>query len=249
MKVYCCYTPAHEPLLRDYFLPSLPNDVRLHAMRLDIDGSGDFLSTEFLRCISRKMELIAESLRQNDGSIIVWTDIDIVFFESFKDRVTSALEENSLDIAFQVEGYEQWAGEVNTGFFVCRCNDRVRGFFERVRKTLREQPDRNEQPVINDLLKESQELKWGFLPYAFSARSHGFPPPPGAVLYHANCTAGKVGVGRKISQFGELHGGLGTALDGPDHPGKDEQVEGQDGVPIEQSQQAVRIKKGGLFQA
>ena len=211
MNVYCCYTPAHELLLRDYFLPSLPNDVRLHARRLDIGGNGDFLSAEFLHCINRKLELIEESLRQNDGSIIVWTDIDIVFFESFKDRVIDVLEENSLDIAFQVEGYGQWADEVNTGFFVCRCNDKVRRFFERVRKAMAQQPDRNEQPIVNDLLQVEWELKWGFLPYAFSARSHGFPPPPDAVMYHANCTPGKDGVGQKLAQFSELCGGRGVA--------------------------------------
>jgi len=206
MKVFCCYTRAHEVLLHEHFLPTLPNDVQLHAIPLsDIHGKGDFLSSEFLDCIKRKMELIEDSLMRNNGSIIVWTDIDIIFYRSFAEDVVAFMEQNQLDMAFQKEGYGKWDAEVNTGFIAMRCNDRVRAFYKRVRETLRANPEKNEQPVVNEILADDPGIAWKMLPVHYTACSHGWPPQPDMTLYHANVTAGKDGVGQKIRQFTELH--------------------------------------------
>lgn len=206
MKVYCCYTPAHEILLTDYFIPSLPNDVSLTAFPLeDIQGSGDFLSQEFIQCIQQKVGLILESLDQTDDAVIVWSDVDIVFFKSFRVQLLSFLWSNGLDIAFQKEGYGEWDDEVNTGFIAMRTNYRVRGFYQQVREAMRKNPELNEQPVINQLLqKAALDLNWDMLPVDFAARSHGWPPRPDLTLYHANVTEGSGGVQQKIQQFGEL---------------------------------------------
>lgn len=205
LKVFCCYTEAHKPLLKNYFLPSLPNDVHLTAIPLDIAGAGDFLSPEFIRCIRRKVNLILDSLVRFDGTIIVWSDIDIVFFKSFAREIEAFMETRGLDIAFQKEGFGQWDKEVNTGFIAMRCNDRVRAFYRNVLEALENNPDKNEQPVINDLLQAVEDLKWEMLPVEFTAKSHGWPPTGEMTLYHANVTGGENGVGRKIEQFESLY--------------------------------------------
>ena len=42
---------------------------------------------------------------------------------------------------------------------------------------------------------------------------------------------------------------LGSALDAADHAAEDEAMEGQDGVPIEDSQQALRLESGDLLKS
>ena len=105
--------------------------------------------------------------------------------------------------------------DVNTGFFVCRCNHAVRNFFDRVGQRLEEDETINEQAAVNQLLThlpENQLLKWARLPATYYARTHGWPPPRDLSLYHANYTKGSDGVEQKLAQFRELetllNGGL-----------------------------------------
>jgi hypothetical protein len=91
MKICCCYTPAHEVLFRGYFLPSLPAGLVHESHRLEIPGGGDFLSPEFLQCIRRKITLIRESLIANSGSVILWSDVDIVFQKDMSGVILAAV--------------------------------------------------------------------------------------------------------------------------------------------------------------
>jgi len=201
MKLFCCYTPAHEVLFRDYFKPTIPNSFELQTAIIELEGAGDFLSPEFIRCICRKIELIMESVRANSGGAIIWSDIDIQFFDITPEALLSQLGDH--DIAFQPEGPR--VKHVNTGFFICRCNDRVLRFFEKVRDGLQASPGMNEQYIINLLLEDAAlDLSWTYLPFSYYARTHGWPPPRQLSLYHANATPGKGGVARKIQQFKEL---------------------------------------------
>lgn len=203
MQIFCCYTQGHEVLYRDYFKPSLPKGTELRATRLSIAGAGDFLSAEFLECITRKVGLILESLRNYPGKIIVWSDIDIIFIQSVVPELERLLEESGKDILFQREGKK--TADVNTGFFVCRCGPRLVAFFEQVRATLLANPRINEQAAINGLLRNGAPIDFGYLPFSYYARTHGWPPPRDLALYHANATSGADGVGQKIRQFQELH--------------------------------------------
>jgi len=201
MKIFCCYTPAHEILYRDWFLPTVPAGFEVVPAEIDLTGPGDFLSREFIECIGRKVELILASLRENAGAAIIWSDVDIRFFALDGDALLAQL--GAHDIAFQREG--KTVEDVNTGFFVCRCNARVEAFFEKVREGLRRNPATNEQYVINDLLKGGPgDISWTRLPLAYYARTHGWPPPKEMALYHANATPGKDGVALKIRQFREV---------------------------------------------
>lgn len=204
MKIYCCYTPAHEVLLNKIFRPSLPETFSLTAHRLEIGGSGDYSSPEFIRCILRKVELVTESIRLHAGETIVWSDVDIRFFNVTPGELSACLGDH--DIALQRE-YCSCDEEGNVGFFVCRASERLARFFDRVGEELRHEPEKLEQYVINKLLREPapDAISWTCLPNHFYARSHGWPPPRPLALYHANCTSGSGGVSRKIQQFRELN--------------------------------------------
>ena len=206
MKLYCCYTPAHELLFREHFAPTIPVGVELVAERLEIDGSGDFLSPEFLRCIREKIRRIRMSIARNPGEIIVWSDVDIAFCGDPVAEVAAAFRASpGRDVLFQREARSM--PDVNTGFFGVRCGPEPAAFFERVEERLAAEPGKNEQAVVNDLLLgASDPLRWGYLPWTFYARTHGWPPPRDLVLYHANSTKGHDAVGQKAVQFKELSG-------------------------------------------
>jgi hypothetical protein len=205
MKVFCCYTEAHEVLLRKYFSPSIPNDMELLPTHIDLSGPGDFLSKEFIQCIHEKVGRIAQSLRENPGEIIVWSDVDIVFCRPASEELRKLMDQGPggkiFDILLQTEG--NLTNDVNTGFMVCRAGEKIALFFDQVLESLRQQPDKNEQYVINQLLPTSN-LSWGYLPETYYARSQGWPPAADIALYHANLTQGRDGVGQKIDQFRDL---------------------------------------------
>lgn len=201
MKIFCCYTPAHEVLFRDYFCPSLPAGVDLVSTGLTISGNGDYLSPEFLQCIRRKVDLIRESIDRHAGEIIVWSDVDIIFLADVLQPI-KRLADGSEEVWFQRESPR--LGDVNTGFIVIRCGPQASGFFQRVAGALEERPDWNEQRVVNDLISNGDPVKWAYLPPSFYARTNGWPPPSDAVLYHANYTKGPNGVGQKLAQFQEV---------------------------------------------
>jgi len=202
MKIFCCYTPAHEVLLEDYFKPSLPADFELIAHPIQAAGPGDFLSPEFLECIRKKIDLVIRSLEENPGEIILWSDIDILFLRTSATALRTEFEESGKKILFQRESPS--SREVNTGFILCRASEETLRFFETIRSRLLASPERNEQGIANDLLSEGYPILWGHLPNDYYARTHGWPPAPSIRIYHANYTLGADGIGQKIKQFQQL---------------------------------------------
>ena len=214
MRLHCCYTPAHEVLYRDWFRPSVPPGFDLRPLPLPGAGPGDFLSPEFLECIRRKLDGIGRSLREAPGDLMVWSDVDVVCFDLAPDRLAALAEGH--DLLFQRETRRFL--DVNAGFLVIRSNPRTIAFFDRVARQLAAHPEENEQRTINRLLFGLEvnnppgrplrvpraELVWGYLPWSYAARTHGWPPRRNLAIYHANYTAGPGGVERKIAQFRAL---------------------------------------------
>lgn len=215
MLLFCCYTPAHEILYREVFVPSVPEGFEVRATQVGIDGPGDYLSGEFLRCIRAKLDLVVASIEENQGQVIVWSDVDVRFFDLTPDRLGVQALSSSRDILFQRESPRM--PDVNTGFFVCHCTPAVLEFFRAVRAELDRHPEENEQMVVNRLLSSvggtvggqtgsggECGVSWGYLPLTFYARTHGWPPPRQLAIYHANYTKGADAIGQKLSQFAEI---------------------------------------------
>ena len=200
MKLYCVYTPAHEILFKDWFLPSIPDGFNVVATPLQISGAGDFLSEEFLRCIRAKVALMVESIQSNRGSWILWSDIDILFNQTTLEVVNRIIgNAGNRDIFFQSESRTQ--GDVNTGFILIHCGDLTETFFRNVGMRLDLETGKNEQIIENEMLRNGVDLEWDYLPISFVARTHGWPPSRRMAIYHANYTMGPKGVEQKIRQF------------------------------------------------
>ena len=230
VRIYCCYTPAHEVLFREVFLPSVPSGFDVRSTALSIGGPGDYLSAEFLECIRKKIDLVLGSIEENRGDVILWSDVDIRFFQLVPEDLERAVESSGKKILFQRESPRM--DDVNTGFFVCRCVTPVLDFFQAVRTELDHFPAENEQMVVNRLLQNEEckmenaewgrrkggakeiekgnrgggnpSITWGYLPQSFYARTHGWPPPLHPAIYHANYTKGADAIGQKLAQFREI---------------------------------------------
>lgn len=203
MKIFCCYTPSHNTLYHDDFLPTIPAGFTVQSEIIEMFGKGHYDSPQFVPCVVKKVDLILQSLREHAGGIIIWSDVDIQFYRLTPEIVTAELGDR--DIAFQAAGVP--ANEINSGFFICRCNDRAIKFFEEVKHRLQnEHAGEIEERVINKLLPtlRERELSWCQLSRRFYARSNYWPPPRDLVLYHANSTPGANGVEVKHRRLREV---------------------------------------------
>jgi len=202
MKIFCCYTKSHERLLSEYFKPSLPDCLELHAIPRDGNGNGDFQSEQWTSCLHQKIDLVTESIMAHPGEIIIWSDIDILIFKPLAAELQNLLETSGKEILFQREG--KHVTDINGGFYVFRASKATLAFFQQVRAGLAAHPDADDQLIMNSLLRTSTDFAWGYLPFSYYARTHGWPPPRDLTIYHANETVGKDAIGQKISQFREV---------------------------------------------
>lgn len=202
MKLFYCYSQSHELLLRQYFLPTLPASFEPEGFFCESPGNGDFKTPGYLDCIDFKVSKVLELLEQHAGGVFVMSDIDILFFRDPVPELERLLSGDT-ELLLQREGPR--TADVNPGFFACRATPAVRGFFQQIVARMKVRGDRNEQFAANDLIHAGEvTVPWDYLPLTYYARTHGWPPPADAVLYHANFTPEAGGVHRKVEQFEEI---------------------------------------------
>ena len=169
-----------------------------------LQSSGVFATAGYLECLQQKVRLVTASLREHSGELVVWSDVDIVFFDpATPDDLRRLMESSGCDLLFMREG--RTGATVNGGFYVCRANERTVAFFEGVSLYLTAHPTLLDQDAINHTLPGSESrLRWGHLPSGYYARTHGWPPPRRLTCYHANETTGADNLQQKIRQFADL---------------------------------------------
>ena len=204
LKIYACYTPSHGEIFRDYFAATLPDSLALHSTTIAARDSSDFGTAGFLQAVTDKVELIIASVDDNSGSVIIWSDVDIVFLSDPAEEIRQIIAKSQeADLWFQRETRKP-ENDVNVGFIVMRCTEKVRSFWSSVLELMKENPQWNDQAAVNHLLQGKCGVAWDYLPGEFYARSHGWPPKGKITLYHANCTMGDDAIGQKIRQFRQL---------------------------------------------
>jgi hypothetical protein len=193
MKLYAVYTPSHEILCRRFFLPTVPPGFDVVSYEYKQSGQGNFGAPDFFQCIEFKVNKIIESIEQNPGACIVWSDVDIQFFNFSPSMIEGDLCD--LDMAFQ--RFSRKGDDACGGFYALRCSPAVQQFFREVLVVSKEKTAGNEQDAINILL-QTTSLKWGLLPWKYYARTHGFQPPSDIALHHATCIRPGDSVPQKI---------------------------------------------------
>lgn len=198
IKLYSIYTDE-AAALKEIFLETLQDDWELHISHWGKAGQdGDWGTPSFAKLVKRKIAYIIETIKENTGDIIIWSDIDIQFFGKCTDTILNSMSGN--DIVFQAERWP--AKEINAGFMAIRCNEKTLLFFETVLNFEIEKLKFFEQSAINSILKEQTvDLNWDVFPKEIWAPSHGGLPPAGILLHHANCTAPRIVNGKKLGSM------------------------------------------------
>jgi hypothetical protein len=204
VKLYCVITPSHRSLYERFFVPSLDRSVfELRAFWLQQEGKGEFLADDFKRCIRFKLAKIRESIQQNQGAIIVWSDIDIQFFGLRPDHISAYFGSETDFVAQRLNSSNS---TICGGFYAIRCSSHTERFFDRIARITQDETNGNEQEALNSLLQEEPDLiRWRLFGSEFYARSHGIRIPSNTRLHHATCVVPGDSIGQKTQMLDALN--------------------------------------------
>jgi len=209
IKLYALYTPSHEILKEEFFLPSLQDDFEIIFEFCDQTcPSARFMSEGWTKTTLRKVDLIIRAIKENWGSVFIFSDVDIQFFGPIEDILLACMGDK--DMVIQKNSP---AGVLCSGFFVCRGNEKTLRLWQDVKKTMQERGSYSDQISLNHCIKRSSkknpyDIVWDYLPDTFfgGGTSTGcewfpgmsLPIPENIIMHHANWTNG---IKNKIMQL------------------------------------------------
>ena len=204
LPLYIFYTPSHEKLRKEWFLPSLQDYFILHEKQYAQEcPTARWMSPGWTRTTKHKIEIILQAIEEQWGGIFVYADVDIQFFAPVTNHIMRALKDT--DIVFQKDDD---AGTVCTGFFACRAHEKTKKFFQEVYKLMQKSSLHSDQPMVNFCLEKKAKkygIRWEYLPDIFWSGGHAlsrdhekFFIPQNIVMHHAN---GAVNVADKMVQL------------------------------------------------
>jgi hypothetical protein len=209
IKLYGIYTPSHEVLKNEFFLPSLQDDFELVLQAHDQTcTSTQFMGEGWTDTTIKKVDLIIRAIEENWGDVFIFSDVDIQFFAPIEKIILSLMKD--YDIIMQRNNP---AGVLCTGFFACRANEKTLALWKDVKQNMQKDKEKSDQITFNQCIKSKKKdnpygIKWNYLPPIFFGGGTltgrlWFPGqklaiPKGIVLHHANWTRG---IKNKIAQL------------------------------------------------
>jgi hypothetical protein len=209
MKIYALYTPSHEILKDQFFLPSIQDDFDIVVEFCEQTcPTAGFMSEGWTETTARKVDLILRAIRENWGKIFIFSDVDIQFFAPIESTILMLMQDN--DIIMQRNNPE---GVLCTGFFACRGNEKTLRLWNDVKKTMQTKQLQSDQISFNQCIKRRSKrnhynVAWDYLPDTFFgggtltgyiwSPGKSLPVPDGIMLHHANWTKG---IKNKIAQL------------------------------------------------
>ena len=201
-SIHCLVDEKYDCLYHN-FLSSI-KDSKIEVVKHEIKISHDEVSeksyegmlpwetNQFKFAMRNKIQEVIKSLKENKGAVI-WSDIDIVFLKPMSkicENLTRTI--NYCDLAVSPE----WEKNINTGFFVARCNRISIDFFEKLLHIIVEKNE-TEQPLANNLLgaRERQginkfPIRWRRLSEAYWNMTLNTPLSESSFFIHANWPGG-----------------------------------------------------------
>lgn len=207
IKLYAMYTPSHEVLLRDWFLPSIQDSFELKIELHEQDcPDGHYKHQGWTTTTGKKVDLIIRAIEENMGDFFVFSDVDIQFFRPIAEIITQLMEEYDL-----VVQKNHPHGTLCSGFFVCRATEKTLALWRDVREYMRNHKGVSDQGALNACLVHHgnpYNVSWSLLPDEFFSAGtftgtcwnakKSLYIPVDIVLHHANWTEG---VDQKIAQL------------------------------------------------
>ncbi len=225
MNLYAMYTPSHEILVRDWFLPSLTaldDDIEIILTSLQQEcPTASFKEDGWVKTTRNKADIVLKAIEENWGKIFIFSDVDIQFFAPFREEILNLIKEKDMVIQRNHPN-----GTLCSGFFACKGNEKTYALWKQMKKSLyaeaeKERPKKSDQNFLNFWLRRSKEfkdLKWDYLPNTFMAGgtfsgTYWKPGkklfiPEGIFIHHANYTRG---IANKIEQLKYVNNKVNSA--------------------------------------
>lgn len=209
IKLYTFYTPSHEIFFNDWFLPSVKqfDEYEVMVKRCNQEcPNAEFMASGWTKTILHKVDLILDAIAENWGSVFIYSDVDIQFFDKTCDDILSAL--GNKDLVFQRDNTRNFAC---TGFFACRSNQKTLDLWKAVEQYMIDSKGVcSDQESLNHVIREKRfaSINWATLPITFFGGGTltsklwvpgaSLPIPLGIKIHHANWTRG---IDNKVAQL------------------------------------------------
>lgn len=150
MKLFTSYTDSHIPMMEEFFLPTLPTGIELVKYHVPNIFGGNMVGKDWRKIAIARWEWLVDELnKQEKGSIVLFTDVDIQWFDpDFVSKVPELLGDN--DAAYQ----HDLIREACCGFHIIRCSEQSIAFYELVKNELKRKDfgGLQDQLALNELL-------------------------------------------------------------------------------------------------
>ena len=208
IPLYIIYSHSHKTLYHSYFLPSLKDNFELHVHTTEQScASAEFKADGWKETMEQKVTMIINGIQEQWGTYMIYSDVDIQFFDSIEDEIKSLLEQ--YDLVIQKDNPK---GSVCAGFFACRCNEKTLQLWQDVLTTMQNNKKyKGDQAALNYCLRTCNNpynLAWTHLPATYFGAGtfsgtqwkEGQPlhVPENPKMHHANWT---IGIKNKIAQL------------------------------------------------
>ena len=193
MKFCTFFSESHKRLFDESFIPSFPFENGLDLIIRKIEQecpTGNLFDVGWVNSMTAKEVFINEVLERYSNEIIVFSDVDIMFYGPIKQDLEDLL--GDYDILFQKDHHNNPNGRC-AGFFVAKSNEKVKKLFsnvlERIRESSKERKDKradfihSEQNAVNREVEALEGLNWDFLPeryYTHGLYEQGINDPENA---------------------------------------------------------------------
>jgi hypothetical protein len=203
VKHYTLFTDSHkvfvEPFIKTY---KWEDNIDLVVKRVGQECPSAVIKKDgWRKTMYHKMGLILDAFKEvKNGDVFIFTDIDIMFYKSYKDKVLKDIENK--DIIFSVDLKKSKEGrpcpEYCSGIIAIKASAKTKKFFEDVIANMKNFASC--QPTINHLLVDNRHglkvgtfgkemFNTGFLGIQYTG-SEEFEVPHDTVIFHANFTSG-----------------------------------------------------------
>jgi len=171
MRVCASYSESHKIFLENFFLKSFPFEegVSLVVEKLPQKCNSGILFSEGWRGQMIEKEIFINKCLElfKEGEVLLFSDVDIRFYGNIQNDLIDSLGDN--DICFMKDHNSDITGRCS-GFFVLRLSKKIKNLFKKVLSKLKSYGDvevsfeTSEQSTINNLLKSTKNISWGYLP-------------------------------------------------------------------------------------
>ena len=145
LKILAFYSPSHEEIFENYFLPSFNRINKNKDFSLIVENQDDQYVKDGLyhregwaRTQINKIEFYKQKAIENYGEPLVFSDVDIQFFQNFRTPILKAI--SKYDLVAQQSASKKFfidKGHVLcSGFFIFKANKEVISLFETMQKCI-----------------------------------------------------------------------------------------------------------------